>query len=308
MAVTGCGRTVPAGGERTKPRTPASVDELIPVDLDLVVRIDLAQARDSLGPDISQDLLKEAADRTRADPSMRAALAEAEIAWLATRVADAEAGDRVFAVRLARRRRVDGEREKPRLAPDAIAWKRLDGDGGVRRFGARESRLDRGQTERIYLLGDEAAVFATPVEVPAVDRVILDGPDMARGRPEARGLFSLDYRASRLSPEMVRRFPALAKLWRGIRRISAVVDDVGDGLELEGRIRCDNPRAAEDLLRFLLALKEGSADTSYGSLMAELDLSRTASSVAVRWPWQRDILHELLRKRAQTKSPPEPEP
>lgn len=303
---------MPAGGERTKPRTPASVGELIPADLDLVVRIDLARVRASLGPDTSQDLLAEAADRTRADASMRAALAEAEIAWLATRVADAEAGDRVLAVRLERRRRVDAETAaKPRLTPDDIAWKKLESEAGVLRFGTRRERLDRGQTERIYLLDDEAAVFVSPVEVPAVDRLLLDGPDAARGRPEARGLFSLDYRASRLSPDMVRAFPSLAKLWRGIRSISAVVDDSGDGLELEGRIRCASPRAAEDLLRFLVAIKEGSADTDYGPLLAELVLSRTASSVAVRWPWQRGIIRELLSRRrgggAGASSPPTPE-
>lgn len=316
LLVTGCGRTVAAGGERTKPRTPVSVDELIPADLDLVVRIDLARARASLGPDISQDLLTEAADRTRADASIRAALAEAEVAWLATRVADAEAGDRVFAVRLERRRRVEGEEAaKPRLTPDNIAWKKLEGEAGVLRYGTRRERLDRGQTERVYLLDDKAAIFATPVEVPAVDRVLADGPDAARGRPEARGLFSLDYRASRLSPEMVRAFPNLAKLWRGIRSMSAVVDDRGDGLELEGRIRCESPRAAEDILRFLTAIKEGSADTDYGPLMAELELSRTASSVAVRWPWQRGILRELLLRRrngaggaAPEPVPPEPVP
>src|SRR5438552_1393840 len=107
FVVLGCGRVVPAGGEprqpvseealpeKPRPRTWEGTD-LIPADLDLVVRVDLGKLRASLGPEAAKELAREGLDRSQADAAVRAALASADIAWLGVRVAELEEGDRVL--------------------------------------------------------------------------------------------------------------------------------------------------------------------------------------------------------------------
>jgi hypothetical protein len=102
---TGCGKTVPQGGvptpaEPTAAPTPtraiASGTDLIPADLDLVMRIDLAQIRDNLGAQSSADLSARAFGNAGPEGILREALAQAHLVWLAVRVADLQSGDRVI--------------------------------------------------------------------------------------------------------------------------------------------------------------------------------------------------------------------
>ncbi|MEM6786859.1 MAG: hypothetical protein AAF928_07190 [Myxococcota bacterium] len=299
-------RAVPEGASPAPAaKNIAAVGDLIPADIDLVLRLDLQRARQSLGEEMSADLIARAADAHEDDAVLAPALARAEVAWLATRLDDLEAGDRILALRLARRPR-SREPEAPSSSPrgaapplpfglriDDAAWRRLRSHHGVRRYQRRRLRRERAETERIYVLGPRTTFFVSPVEVPAVERVIADGPDETRIQPEARGIFSGVYRAGRWSPERVRAYPALAKLWRGLVRIEVVVSDRGDALELEGRLRCRTREEASRWLQFLTAIRDGSAQTAYGPLVAKLELSRASSTVALRWPWSRAVLERV---------------
>jgi hypothetical protein len=296
LAAAACGKTVPAGGVPRVEASPARVvgeaADLLPQDLDLVLRVDFSKVRASLGEEVSRELVKQAAERSGADGLARQALASAEVVWLATRLADAEAGDRVVVVHTARPKKKSDEGE---LVPDTISWEERSADGeGIRRFVARVPPRRDG-TARIYLFGDRDAVFVSPVEAMSVERILQRGPDPRRGQPEARGLFSLDYRAGRLSPDLERRFPALAGLWHGIDRVRAIVDLASDGLALDARIVCHDPRAAEKVHRFLATIREASlASQRFGAALENLAVEQNGATVIVRWPVPTSLVVELL--------------
>jgi hypothetical protein len=306
----GCGAEVPKGGVKSavapadgsgKPpkRLPTEPTDLIPEDLEIVLRIDLSKVRDSLGPDASAQLMKRAVDDAgSSDTMLRSALAVSEVVWLGMRVSDISTGDRVMVLRTMRKRSDDsGDKSKPddTLKPDEIAWSRSDTDiDGLSRWEAKTRPLRSG-TSRIYTFGERDAVFVSPVEVMSVERVLREGPDLERGQPEARGLLSLDYRARALSPELRNQFPSLSMLIAGIVRIKAIVEVTGQRLELDGRINCKTSAAADKVLRFLNTIVSATAERPrYTDLLSELKLEREAGVVHVHWPLPREAVRALL--------------
>ncbi|MEO5731069.1 MAG: hypothetical protein ABI134_30480, partial [Byssovorax sp.] len=71
--------------------------EIFPADLDLVVRLDVARMRSSVGPAAASAMAARAA-REAGDDVLRAALACADVVWLAARLGDLDAGDHVVVV------------------------------------------------------------------------------------------------------------------------------------------------------------------------------------------------------------------
>jgi hypothetical protein len=301
-AILGCGKTVPAGGvpdEASKPHSGAvEASDLIPADLDLVVRVDLTKVRKSLGVDSSRELMDKALEDAEPEGSLRNALSVADVVWLGIRVADFEAGDRVTVIRSA---------EAP-PDPDAIAWKKLEsGHDSVVQFDARMPPR-RGGTARILVVDKRDAVFISPVEQMSVARVLERGPDARRGQPEARGLISLDYRARRLTPTLERSFPSLGRLISGVRRMSAIVNLVGGKLELDGRIRCKHATAAAKVLRFLETIRAaGKERARYSELLGTLELELADNTVNVHWPLPRESVARWIHQSASDQlAAPEP--
>jgi hypothetical protein len=297
----GCGQTVPAGGVPAtaaadgKPHTGGiEASDLIPADLDLVVRVDLGKVRKSLGVDSSNELMDKALEDAEPEGGLRNALSTAEVVWLGIRLADLEAGDRVTVVRSA-----EAQRD-----PDSLTWKKHESEyESVVRFDARMPPR-RGGTAQILRVGKRDAVFITPVEQMSVARVLERGPDPRRGQPEARGLISLDYRARRLSPTLEMRFPSLASLISGVDRMSGIVNLVAGKLELDARIRCKHTTAAAKVLRFLETIREaGKHRQRYSELLGALELELAESTVSVRWPLPRESVARWLHE-----DKPEPAP
>jgi hypothetical protein len=289
----GCGPVVPQGGvPKALPEGSAApaatvfeATDLIPQDLDLVVRVNLAKVRDSLGPEPSQELMDRAFEDRKAEGIVHQALAEADAVWVGLRLADLDAGDRVMVVRAHR---------KP-VKPDPIAW--TSGGAaiaGVQHFDPKVPPARSG-TGRIFRVGARDAVFVSPVEVMSVDRVMRRGPDPDRGQPEARGLLSLDYRARRLSPGLENRFPSLSSLVAGVERINATVAVTGRQLDLEGRIRCKTPQAAIKVIRFLETIQNlGTRNKGHRELLAALRLERAAATIQLRWALPREAVVAFL--------------
>jgi hypothetical protein len=296
VAAAGCGRVVPAGGEaHAATPAPRGIDEgadLLPADLDLVVRIDLGRVRRSLGLEPSRALAAQAIGRAGADEIVRRALLGARVAWLGLRVADFGAGDRVLVVEAA---------ERGSLAPDSAAWERhVTGAAAIARYAGRRPAARDGTAE-IVTLGEKTTVFVSPVEVMSVRRVLGRGPDAERGQPAASGLLSVDYRPSRPSAEIENAYPSLAALLRGIERVRATVDITGQRLDIDGTISCRNERAAERVSRFVETIQQGgSARPELGSLLGSLTVRRAERTVLVRWPLEREAVLVLLR---QTRDP-----
>ncbi|MEQ9323460.1 MAG: hypothetical protein RIF41_30130 [Polyangiaceae bacterium] len=311
LALGGCGAEVPHGGvlkapapvEEEPERGPPEPLDLIPGDLDVVLRVDLSKVRDSLGADTGELLLERAADAASAAGLVRKALAGAEIVWLGLRMADVEHGDRVMVVRSVKQR---GDQE-PIVQPDSIAWKKEPTKiGDVTRYLAK-SAPTRDGTERIFTFDERTAVFVSPVEAHSVERVLRRGPDADRGQPAARGLVSIDYRTGKLSTAHENAYPSLAALVAGMVRLRATVDVVADQLELDARIQCKTNTAAAKVARFLETIVGATARRPrYADLLKELKIERSESVVTIAWPLPRAVVAALLVDSSAP--PPQPPP
>ncbi|HHH29686.1 MAG TPA: hypothetical protein ENK57_15260, partial [Polyangiaceae bacterium] len=319
LALVGCGPEVPHGGVvksaadadkpneevSSKQRRPPTPLDLIPGDLDVVVRVDLSKVRDSLGGDASELLLARAADVASTAGLVRKALAQAEVVWLGMRMADVEHGDRVMVVRSIKQR---GHQE-PVVAPDPIAWtKESTAFGDITRYLAK-SPPTRDGTERIFTFDDRTAIFVSPVESYSVERVLERGPDADRGQPAAKGLVSIDYRTGKLSAAHENAYPSLAALVAGVVRVRATVDVVADQLELDARIRCKTNTAAAKVSRFLETIVGATARRPrYADLLKELKIERSESVVTIAWPLPRAVVAALLVDSTGPVPPPSPLP
>jgi hypothetical protein len=304
---------VPHGGVAKAPEAPLGgtpdATELLPGDLDLVVRVDLSKIRAGLGRDSARELVDRAIEDAGASGAVARALGAADVVWLGIRVADFEHGDRVMVVRSGKAAR----------EPDKPNWTRYqDVVRGVVRYDARVAPARSG-TEHIFRVGKRDTVFVSPVEALSVERVLTRGPDAERGEPEERGLISLDYRARKLSPEMQDRFPSLAAIVAGIERLRAQLDLSGGDLALEARIRCKNARAAQRLMRFVSTIRDAAQGSArddgakgrrpgrFAELLAALHLERSGSTVALRWPLPREVvaawIHDSAADAAPTREP-----
>jgi len=315
----GCGTEVPHGGvvktaadaetpDEPKERRPPQPHDLIPGDLDVVIRVDLSKVRDSLGGETSELLLERAAETAHAQGLVRRALANAEVVWLGLRMADVEQGDRVMVVRSVKQR---GEQD-PIVAPDPIAWTKEPTDiGAITRYLAKTTP-GRDDTERIFTFDERTAVFVTPVESYSVERVLKRGPDADRGQPAARGLVSLDYRTGKLSAAHENAYPSLAALVSGMVRMRATVEVIADQLELEGRIRCKTNTAAAKIQRFLETIvAAASRRPRDAALLKDLTITRSETVVSIAWPIPRALIAALLvdsSPRPAPRSEPKPGP
>ncbi len=297
LALPGCGETVPHGGVPVSPTAPPAAEQpamraadLIPADLDLVLRIDLGRLRRSLGPEPWDALAERTQVVSRAEGVVREALGRADVVWLGLRVADWDAGDRVLVVELP---------EGSAVTPDPFAWRRRQGyEPPLAVYDAIDSPPRHG-TARIVLVGERAAAFVSPVEVSAVERVMRAGPDPERGEPNALGLLSLDWRARGLSSGMQERYPSLAALVGGIARVHATVSLTGGELELEGRLRCRDESAAARVLRFVQTIIEGAEQSPrYRGLLARMTARQAEGTVLLRWTVPSDAVRALLRAPA----------
>jgi hypothetical protein len=294
----GCGSTVPQGGvvvpaggdggaAATTDAGPPEPTELFPADLDLVVRVDLAHVRETLGPDEAEKLLERAVSESGAEPEplVGSALADAEVVWVGMRVSDFDLGDRVVAVRT----------QKKLPEPAKGDWMLGDsGREGVLRYDAR-AEPTRGGTARVYVLGAREAVFVSPVEELAVERVLRRGPDAGRIEVQERGLLSLVYRARRLPPALERRYPSLGQLVAGLDRVQALIEVEQDKLQLEARLLCRSAGDAVRIERFLGAIHAGASEKKeLEALLAGLELLRSDRAVTLAWGLPAEALGPLL--------------
>lgn len=263
--------------------------DLLPADLDLVVRVDVARMRDGLGEAASDELARRALDEVP-DEALESALQRADVVWLGLRLADLEEGDRVVVLegRMAGLTPDPGRWEPARAAQDGVAV--FD-----RRGGAAGSRAD---TARIIALGDRAVALVSAVEVSSVARVLRDGPDAHRGDPAAEGLVSLDLRARRLPPYLARRFPSIGALVAGVAHVRAVASLHDEGVRLDVELVGVDAAGAGRARRFLEVLRDNVEDVRYADLMKELSIEQVESTVRVRWLFPAPLVLALLSGRS----------
>ncbi|MGK4002350.1 hypothetical protein WMF31_06990 [Sorangium sp. So ce1036] len=274
-------------GARIVPRIEPA--DLLPADLDLVVRVDVARMRVGLGQAAADELARRALDDLP-DEALKGALRRADVAWLGLRLADLEEGDRVVVL----------EGRMAGLAPDPGRWEEARARlGGVSIFDRRgAAALPRADVARIIALGDRAVALVSAVEVSSVARVLRDGPDERRGDPAAEGLVSVDLRGRRLPPHLARRFPSLGALVAGVERVRAVASLHDEGVRIDAEIVGVEAAAAERARRFLEVLRDNVEDVRYADLMKALSIEQVERTVRLRWLFPAPVVLALLSRRA----------
>jgi hypothetical protein len=248
----GCGKEVPHGGVLSPSdlaRAPRIVRrlraaEVLPKDLDLVVRVDVARMRSHLGPLAAADLPARAVDREGED-LLLGAITKGDVVWVGLRMSDLASGDRVVVV----------EGPFAGFEPDAALWKRAAQSPNGTRIFDRISERSRTSTARIIGLYDRALAFVTPVEVDSVARILQSGPDNDRSEPSAEGLVSLDLRRCHLPAELEHRFTALAALVGDLERVQATANLDDSGLIVDAELYAVSPEAGARVHTFLDALR-----------------------------------------------------
>jgi hypothetical protein len=276
-ALAGCGGAPPspstghaAPGVRFEKDLDAT--DLFPVDLDLVVRVDVGRMRSGIGPAVA-DALSRRALQESAEPELREALASADVVWVAARVAGLDDGDRVVVV--------EGRTSMPELA--AARWERVRSRNGRLRIFDRKEEAPRTGTARIINLGNRAAAFVSPVELDAVRRVLDDGPDEKRGNPSAEGLVSLDLRAGRLPPALERKYPAIGAVLAGIERVRGSAALVDGGVKIDAQVLGATAAGAERAARFLEAVRDSLAkDPRFAAAARDVRVEQVEKTVQIR--------------------------
>lgn len=294
LLLTACGRVLPHGGVRSTAAQPAAATpkladlappDFLPADLELVVRLDLKRVREGLGEKEANELVARAIDRAAASGLMRLALSQARVLWFGLRVTDIDEGDRVIAVEF---------NDDATLTPDPNTWRRHETSvvGLVRHDAIKKPA--RSEFAQVYTLGQQGAVFVTPVEVHPTARR-LDHLHLQRDQPDARGLLSMDYRPTRLSPSLEDRYPSLSALLRGVERVRATVHFEGDEVRLEGRVGCASESAALKLRRFIDTFRNSlSKSKRHASTLRQLEATTTETDLRFTWRLPRRIVWALI--------------
>ncbi len=280
-----CASTSPRRGASKPKRRHVDAVELLPGDLDAVLRIDLARMRAALGP-ITQSLSTRVGSEVDVQDELATkAIERARVVWIGTRLTDMDTGDRVLII--------EGDVED--LRPDPVVFHVVDPplSDDVKTF-ERKGPLSRNATARIHLLGARTIVFVSSVEADGVERILRQGADPDRRDPPADGLLSADVRGRRLPPQFERRFPSIGSIVRGINRARASVTMVDEGVKLDIEVTNVSTPASRKLEGFLSALREGGQGSRYATLFDGLSVERIEQAVRVKWIVPIEMIQKLI--------------
>ncbi len=269
-----------AKDQGTAPRSAVDFEaaELIPGDLDLVLRVDVARMKASLGPDAARSLSKRAFQREDgAEPGeeeLVSAIEQAGLVWVGLRLSDWEAGDRVIVV--------EGKAGDA-LLDRSLSYRRLPSQlEGVSLWERVESDR-RASISRVVRTNPALLLFSSPVEVDSVMRVLQSGPDIHRGDPKAVGLVSLDLRPSKFSASLKKKFPSITSLLEGVLRVRAQIVPSPEGLRLNAVIDAKNKSAGTRVFRFIAAFRDNVSSEKNVELFRGLELEPLGEAVNIRW-------------------------
>lgn len=246
--------------------------EILPADLDLVIRLDMARMRGGIGP-AAADALSRRALSDNAEPELREALGCAEVVWIAAHASDLESGDRVIVI--------EGRSCMPELL--SSRWERVRSGNGKLRIFDRKDAAPRTGTARIMNLGNKATAFVSPVELDAVKRVLDDGPDDQRGNPVAEGVVSVDLRPRPLPPALAKKYRSIGAVLAGIERVRGTAVLVNDGLKIDAEVTGKSAEGATKAAKFLEGLRDSlSGSQKFGETVQKARVETIEKIVQVR--------------------------
>lgn len=219
----GSSSCAPAKALAPPPRHPGVAEELLPPDLDLVVRIDVAKLRRTLGPDAL------ARATPFADGAVTRALAAATSVWLGFH--GPPAGDRSDVVVVARGDFAGLDPTTELEASPSSGWRELGREPASRLY-ARAPGAARAAPVWMLVEGDRVLVVASAAEVDAVERAVRATSPRALEAP-ADGVVGVAARYRALAPAFARRFPELASVLADAKTARATLDADGGVLRFD---------------------------------------------------------------------------
>jgi hypothetical protein len=236
-----------APGRSPQPPPAPNVDDaaqLVPADLDLVLRLDLARVRDALGAGVLDELRRRAlrADASGSGPLV-AAFAHGDTLWLGARPGEAlESSDFVWVLR-GNFAAFDPHRSG-QFGPAE------DLGGALRRFD-RVGKSERADPARFYLHAADLVVAASPAELDSIERTLEQGRRDAALEPPSKGLLSLAVRPRALLQRLPAGAGQLRKLAEHVLRIEGSADVTSAGVALELAFEFGDAQGAEQVARAL---------------------------------------------------------
>jgi len=271
--VGACGKEVPAGGVLAVPTfaTSRKIDpvDVLPADLDLVVRVDLARMRGGVGPMALEALAK----HLPGESMLRGVLDKADAMTIGLRADDLDAGDRIVIV----------EGAGIEITPDPNLYEPAPPIvEQVRVWDLKVPDGDRAAIARVMQIEQRAVAFITALEVDATTRVLREGPDEERGQPFAEGLVSADWRPQPLRPALAKKYPSIASVLEGVARVRATATVDGEALVIRGEITGQSEAAAARAAKFVSLLRDNAGEGD-ASLLRNLAVEPAGGSVHIVW-------------------------
>jgi len=234
-----------ACGSRRLPPPPAaprvtSAAELIPPDLDVVVRLDLGRVKAALGAAALAALAGEVLARGKAeqgaDDLELSSLLEAEQVYLGYRPSPLWAPlDRVLAL----------QGSFTQLMHPPVGFSGATDLGGDVRYWDAKTEPARGGVARIYALSQRLRAFVSEAEIDAVERALSGAASARRLQPPEEGTLSLAARPALLG--VLSGHGSLRELLDGAKALNAVADLESDGVKLKAELLLENADQAAQL-------------------------------------------------------------
>jgi hypothetical protein len=238
--------SVVACGPRAAPALPAaptitSAVELIPPDLDVVVRLDLARVKAALGVPaltaLSREVLAHDSAGQEPDELVIASLLAAERVYLGYRPSSLGAPlDRVLALQ--------GHFEQLVRPPTGFSGA-TDLGRDLRHWDRRAAPSSRGGVARVYAWGDRVRAFVSEAEIDAVERTLTGLGSTRRLEPPEEGTLSLAARPGLLGRLAGRG--TLRELLEEASALRAVADLESDGVRLKLELLLSGAEQARQL-------------------------------------------------------------
>lgn len=260
-----------------------SAAEIVPADLDLVLRADLARLRTFLGPDLERGLERLADAAPSGEPDHATArllldlLGAADTAWVGVRPGlAAELTDNVVVLR------GDLAGKVPTSIGGSPPWRGpRDLGGGVLKL-TRDPPPLRAAPAVLYMNEPSLVVLGSTAEIDALERTVERGAAPTRLRPPETGLVSVAARLRLLEHDLRDRAPGFSRLVREVQAITASLDLRGDELLLEAELELRSqekvPSLVGDLRGLFSVLDRGSPE----GLFANTKVEGTARFVSLR--------------------------
>jgi hypothetical protein len=231
--------------------------ELIPADLDVVVRLDLARVKAALGElaltALARQVLARAGVGQDPDELLITSLLGADLVYLAYRPSPLWTPlDRVLAVQ--------GRFEQLVRPPSGFSGA-TDLGRDVRYWDAKPAPTARGGVARIYAFGERLRAFVSEAELDAVERTLEGLGSPRRLEPPEAGTLSLAAR-----PRLLGRMAGnglLRELLEDATALQAVVELESDGVRLKLELLLSGAAQAEQLASAAqVALSRALGDTA----------------------------------------------